>query len=65
MLNYQSTSYHDGVAARRLFKLHPAPEFLAWLQERGIYRDTEPASLDLVARRQLMQHLESSLEGTV
>jgi len=63
MLNYQSTSYHDGLAARRLFKLRPAPEFLAWLQNRGIYRDAEPASLDPVARRQLMEHLESSLEG--
>ena len=42
MLNYQSTSYHDGLAARRLFQLRPAPEFLAWLQNRGIYRDTNP-----------------------
>ncbi len=65
MLNYQSTSYHDALAARRLFKLRPAPEFLAWLQNRGIYRDTEPASLDPLARRQLMQRLELSLEGTV
>jgi ethanolamine ammonia-lyase large subunit len=63
MLNYQSTSYHDALAARRLFQLRPAPEFLAWLQNRGIYRDAEPAPLDPVARHQLMQHLESSLEG--
>ena len=35
MLNYQSTSYHDALAARRLFQLRPAPEFLAWLQEHG------------------------------
>ena len=62
MLNYQSTSYHDGLAARRLFHLRPAPEFLAWLQSRGIYHDSEPASLDSSARRQLMQGLESSLE---
>jgi ethanolamine ammonia-lyase large subunit len=65
MLNYQSTSYHDALAARRLFQLRPAPEFLTWLQNRGIYRDTEPASLDPLARRQLMQRLELSLEGTV
>ncbi|HWX92830.1 MAG TPA: ethanolamine ammonia-lyase subunit EutB [Terriglobales bacterium] len=62
MLNYQSTSYHDALAARRLFHLRPAPEFLAWLQNTGIYRDAEPASLDASARRQLMQGLESSLE---
>ena len=65
MLNYQSTSYHDALAARRLFQLRPAPEFLAWLQSMGIYRGDEPASLDSSARRQLMQGLESSLERTV
>jgi ethanolamine ammonia-lyase large subunit len=65
MLNYQSTSYHDALAARRLFHLHPAPEFLAWLQNMGIYRDTEPAPLDSSARQQLMRGLESSLERTV
>jgi ethanolamine ammonia-lyase large subunit len=62
MLNYQSTSYHDALAVRRLFKLRPAPEFLAWLEEAGIYRDAEPVLLDAPARRQLMQRLESSLE---
>jgi ethanolamine ammonia-lyase large subunit len=65
MLNYQSTSYHDGLAARRLLNLRPAPEFLAWLQERGIYRGTEPATLDSSARRQLMQGLESSLSEAI
>ena len=63
MLNYQSTSYHDALAVRRLFKLRPAPEFLSWLQATGIYRDAEPVMLDAPARRQLMQGLESSLEG--
>jgi ethanolamine ammonia-lyase large subunit len=28
MLNYQSTSFHDALAARKLFNLRPAPEFL-------------------------------------
>jgi ethanolamine ammonia-lyase large subunit len=65
MLNYQSTSYHDALAARRLFHLRPAPEFLVWLQSMGIYQGTEPASLDTSARRQLMQGLEASLEKAV
>ena len=65
MLNYQSTSYHDALAARRLFHLRPAPEFLAWLQQKGIYRDSEPALLDAPARRQLMQGLESSLKEVI
>jgi ethanolamine ammonia-lyase large subunit len=65
MLNYQSTSYHDALAARRLFQLRPAPEFLAWLQRTEIFRGNEPAPLDASRRRQLMQRLESSLERTV
>jgi ethanolamine ammonia-lyase large subunit len=64
MLNYQSTSYHDALAVRRILNLRPAPEFLAWLQEMGIYRDAEPGLLD-APRRQLMQGLESSLGGIV
>ena len=63
MLNYQSTSYHDALAMRRIYKLRPAPEFLSWLQAMGIYRDEEPALLDAPARRRLMQGLESSLES--
>src|SRR5260370_36338179 len=62
MLNYQSTIYHDALAARRLFHLRPAPEFLAWLEEMGLYRDAEPALINTSARRQLMQGLETSLE---
>jgi ethanolamine ammonia-lyase large subunit len=64
MLNYQSTSYHDAIGVRRLFKQRPAPEFLTWLAETGIYRDGEPAKLDELARRQLLKGLEWSLEGS-
>ena len=65
MLNYQSTSYHDALAVRRIFKLRPAPEFLSWLEEMGMYRDAQPALLDATARRRLMQGLQSSLERIV
>jgi len=61
MLNYQSTSYHDAMGVRRLFNQHPAPEFLTWLTEAGIYRDGEPAKFDEPVRRQLMKGLEWSL----
>ena len=61
MLHYQSTSYHDALAVRRLFKLKPAPEFLHWLEKSGIYSLGEPALLEAPQRRQLMQGLESSL----
>src|SRR5437588_1215222 len=39
MLNYQSTSYHDAAGVRELFGLMPAPEFLAWLEERGVFQE--------------------------
>jgi ethanolamine ammonia-lyase large subunit len=63
MLNYQSTSYHDAVAMRRIFNLQPAPEFLAWLQERGFYRQSEPATLDGSLRRELMGKAEELLSS--
>jgi ethanolamine ammonia-lyase large subunit len=36
MLNYQSTSYHDVLAVRRLLSLRPAPEFADWLTKAGV-----------------------------
>jgi len=36
MLNYQSTSFHDIPTVRRLLGKRAAPEFDAWLAERGI-----------------------------
>jgi ethanolamine ammonia-lyase large subunit len=39
MLNYQSTSFHDGATLRQLLGLRPAPEFEAWLEEMGLMKD--------------------------
>jgi ethanolamine ammonia-lyase large subunit len=61
MLNYQSTSYHDALAVRRMYKLRPAPEFLTWLQKMEIYHDDQPALVDRGARLRLMEGLASSL----
>lgn len=63
MLNYQSTSFHDALAIRRLFNLRPAPEFLLWLQEMGIYRGNEPARLDSDARKQLTAAFQTLLNA--
>jgi len=63
MLNYQSTSFHDALAARKIFGLRPAPEFLEWLERVGIYRDGEPMALDAGRRQQLSQGLESVLSA--
>ena len=62
MLNYQSTSFHDALAMRRLFNLRPAPEFLAWLHEMGLYEGGEPAQLDAGARKQLAAGLDKALK---
>jgi len=37
MLNYQTTSFHDALYARRVLGLKPAPEFEAWLKNIGIF----------------------------
>ncbi len=36
MLNYQSTSFHDALYARRVLGLRPSPEFEAWLESMQI-----------------------------
>jgi len=36
MLNYQTTSFHDALYARRVLGLRPAPEFETWLDRIGI-----------------------------
>ncbi len=61
MLNYQSTSFHDALAVRRLFNLKPAPEFLSWLQQIGIYKGDEPARLEPARARQLAEGLERAI----
>jgi ethanolamine ammonia-lyase large subunit len=63
MLNYQSTSYHDAASVRQLFGLRPAPEFAAWLVQRGIFRDGLLASRD-EARGRLLQGVAGLLENS-
>ena len=46
MLNYQSTSFHDALFARRALGLRPAPEFEAWLQAMQIVTDGEAFKLN-------------------
>src|SRR5882724_10749455 len=61
MLNYQSTSFHDALAVRKIFGLRPAPEFLKWLEHTGIYQDGEPRVLDAGGRQKLLRGLEGVL----
>jgi ethanolamine ammonia-lyase large subunit len=63
MLNYQSTSYHDAAAVRQLFGLTPAPEFLAWLEESGLFRGGRLPPADGPAREALLAPLPALLGG--
>ncbi|MEK8032851.1 ethanolamine ammonia-lyase subunit EutB [Ideonella sp. DXS29W] len=45
MLNYQTTSFHDALYARRALGLRPAPEFEAWLQRMGVSDAARPGHL--------------------
>ncbi|PXX90450.1 ethanolamine ammonia lyase large subunit [Marinobacter vulgaris] len=39
MLNYQTTSFHDALYARRVLDLRPAPEFEDWLIQMQIFEN--------------------------
>ncbi|CAH0525800.1 ethanolamine ammonia-lyase subunit EutB [Vibrio hippocampi] len=45
MLNYQTTSFHDALYARKVLGLKPAPEFERWLSEMGIFQDVDQVKL--------------------
>jgi len=61
MLNYQSTSFHDAAVARALFALRPAPEFLRWLEERGIFQEGRLIDDDTSPRARLFQNAQTTL----
>ena len=39
MLNYETTSFHNNAALREIYRLRPAPEFEAWLERQGLWRN--------------------------
>jgi ethanolamine ammonia-lyase large subunit len=63
MLNYQSTSYHDAAGVRSLLGLRPAPEFLAWLERRGLVRDGGRRLADPHAGRRLFEGLGALIDA--
>jgi ethanolamine ammonia-lyase large subunit len=65
MLNYQSTSYHDAASVRSLLGLRPAPEFLAWLEGRGLVRSGGLRLADQRAAWPLLDGLESLIDARV
>jgi ethanolamine ammonia-lyase large subunit len=51
MLNYQSTSFHDALYARRVLGLRPAPGFEAWLEKMQITAPDETGSAQQLTRQ--------------
>jgi len=64
MLNYQSTSFHDALAIRRLFGLRPAPEFNEWLEAQGLSSKPPEFLQDGCARGRMLEQLGMVLEKT-
>lgn len=61
MLNYQSTSFHDAAATRRLLGLTPAPEFQTWLEKQGIANRASSGLQPIRASNRLLNLPESWL----
>jgi ethanolamine ammonia-lyase large subunit len=57
MLNYQSTSYHDAAGVRQILGLRPAPEFLAWLEGRGIFHEGRLIRGEEAGRQRLLHEI--------
>ena len=58
MLNYQTTSFHDALYARRLLGLKPAPEFETWLMNMGIFDAQGRIALEQALPKSFSQALE-------
>lgn len=65
MLNYQSTSFHDALGVRQLFGLRPAPEFLTWLEEVGIFHNQQPVCGDDIMRQRFIQSVKAIADASV
>lgn len=39
MLSYQTTSFHDAPAIRQALELRPLPEFEAWMEDMGLWKN--------------------------
>jgi ethanolamine ammonia-lyase large subunit len=63
MLNYQSTSFHDALAVRRLFGLRQAPEFARWLETQGWWSPAAEEGEYQLAHEHLLRQLGTVLDG--
>ncbi len=63
MLNYQTTSFHDALYARRALDLAPAPEFGDWLSRAGIFTDGADYRLAETLPKAFARSLDQLPEG--
>jgi ethanolamine ammonia-lyase large subunit len=61
MLNYQSTSFHDALAVRRLLGLRQAPEFAQWWEREGWSADPTTLKEDQITRERMLRQLGTVL----
>jgi len=62
MLNYQTTSFHDALYARRVLGLKASPEFEKWLMDMAIFKDIDKVILTNEVPS-AFQHALKSLPG--
>lgn len=61
MLNYQTTSFHDALYARRVLNLKPAPEFTAWLEKMEIFKNMD----NFILNEKMPQKFFKSLSNVI
>jgi ethanolamine ammonia-lyase large subunit len=61
MLNYQTTSFHDALYARRVLNLRPAPEFEEWLLKMGVFKDMD----NFLLGKEIPKLFENSIKKVV
>ena len=64
MLNYQTTSFHDALYARRVLNLQAAPEFDQWLKAMKIFEDINGFVLHDGVPNAFSNSLENILQGS-
>ena len=61
MLNYQTTSFHDALYARRVLNLDPAPEFKLWLEKMEIFKDANNYILNETIPKSFLSSLQKAI----
>ncbi len=61
MLNYQTTSFHDALYARKVLNLNPAPEFTAWLQKMEIFKNMDNFILNEKMPKTFLKSLSNAI----